>query len=177
MEDINKSTLIGVVFDLSESHEPNGIRTIDTIKNILCQKILNENNQTKVFVSHPDLKSAPKDQGQSTFFIVAYKEPNNFSIDECFRNAITVVGESQDSDKIVILFTDRFQSSINYQYRKSFIYKELRDYDIKIRVVGIGNTYHKPHLEEIANSYNSTFVHLNNANELVNHIIELIEGK
>lgn len=174
MDNIDKSTLIGVVFDLSESHDGNGTRTIDTIKNILCQKILNENPQTKIFVSHPAITSAPKDQGLSTFHVISYTEPSNFSIDTCFRNAITVVGESHETDKFVYLFTDRFQSPLNYQYRKSFISNDLREYKIKICVIGIGNTYQKPHLKQIAEEYGSKFFHLEHASELNNYISELL---
>lgn len=175
MKDFDQTILIGVIFDLSTLHK-DGSRNIDIVKDILVSKILNNYDLAKIFVSHPNWNTVPRDQGESTYYVISYQEPSKFSIDVTFKNAVTVVGESvEDSKKYIFLITDRFQAPINYQYRKGFLSNNIRGYDSKICVFGIGNGYDQLTLNSIADEYKAYFTHLPEADLLSEKIDEILE--
>lgn len=176
MDNFDRSMLIGVVFDLSIAHGSDGIRNIDNIKHILLNNILNSNAFTKIYVSHHDWLKIPKDQGESTYYIISYTEPPTFTIDYAFKQAVTTTGECrEDCEKYVFLFTDRFTSVKNFQYRKAFIINDVRDYGIKMCVFGIGPNYDDKMLKSISEEYYAYFQHLNDAKELTEALVNLLE--
>lgn len=161
MKDFDHPSLIGVVFDISNNSQSNGVRNIDIIKNVLLDKILDGKTLSKLYISHPDFKTIPRDQGESTFCLISYQEPPKFSIDDMFKRAVSNVGEcKEDCEKHIFLITDRFQTLINYQYRKSFLMNEIRGYPIKFHIYGIGSSYDNLNMKSIAEEYNAEYVHL-----------------
>lgn len=173
MKDFDKSILIGVVFDLSVLHK-DGSTNLDIVKNILLKNILDKNVLSKIYVSQLDF-GIPRDQGESTYYLITYKKSDKFSIDLSFKNAIEIVGEyAEDCDKYVFLITDCFQSSINYQYKKGFLFNNIRGYKTKICVFGIGDFYDKITIKSIAEENDGIFMHLPTANLLEEKISELI---
>lgn len=161
MLDFERPLLVGVIFDLSIAHGPDGRRNIDVIKDALIQRVLDNKVMSKIYVAAPSWMAIPRDQGESTYYIISYKEPEKFSIDMLFKQAVTVVGEClEDTDKHIFLFTDRFHSPHNYQYRKGFLTNEIRDYGIKISVFGIGDSSDNPTLKSMTEEYNGNFVDL-----------------
>jgi hypothetical protein len=175
MKDFERLVLIGVVFDLSVLHK-DGTRNLDIVKDALLKKVLEKDN-TKIYVAHPDWHKVPREQGESTYYVISYQEPPKFSIDAAFKNAIAVVGEcGEDCDKYVFLITDRFQAPNNYQYRKGFLANYIRAYKTKICVFGIGDIYDKLTLSSIADEYESDFAHLPEAALLSEKISELFNG-
>jgi len=173
MKDFDRFILVGAVFDLSTSYE-GGTRNIDIVKDLLLKKVLEEKALSRVFVSHPSWQTVPKDQGESTYYIASYTEPPKFAIDVMFKNAITVIGECvEDCDKYVFLITDRFQAPHNFQYRKGFLSNNIRGYDTKICVFGIGDNYDRLTLKSIADEYGVYFVHLPAADAMSEKLAEL----
>lgn len=167
MDNFDRSILIGVVFDLSIAHGSDGVRNIDNIKHGLLNNVLNTNALTKIYVAHHDWLKIPKDQGESTYYIISYNESPLFTIDYAFKQAVTTVGECrEDCDKYVFLFTDRFTSAKNFQYRKAFLVNDVRGYDIKFFVFGLGSNYDDKMLKSMSEEYNADFVHLNDATQL-----------
>ena len=172
MKDFERSILIGVVFDLSPLHNGSGIRNLDIVKNILVKEIL-ENK--RIYVSHPDWQSIPRDQGESTYYVAAYKEPDKFYIDKMLRNVVTMIGEcAEDCDKYVFLITDRFQAPINFQYRKGFLANNIHGYKTKMCVFGIGDNYDSLTLKALVEEYESHFTHLPNAEALSEKLVEAL---
>ena len=174
MRDFDRLLLIGVIFDISSNSQTNGTRNIDIIKDVLLKNILND-DFSKIYVSHPNFTMVPRDQGESTYYLISYKEPNKFSIDEMFKKSVMTVGEcKEDCEKHVFLITDRFQTVVNYQYRKSFLMNEIRGWPIKIHVYGIGDIYDKLNMKAIAEEYNADYVHLDNVLDFEKEIIKFM---
>jgi hypothetical protein len=160
MKDFDRPILIGVIFDLSTTYNGDGSRNIDIVKEVLL-KVLDKQVMAKIYVSHPDWHTLPRDQGESTYYVASYQEPSKFSIDVMFKNAVTLVGEdSEDSDKYVFLITDRFQAPVNFHYRKGFLANNIRGYSTKICVFGIGDNYDSLTLKSIAGEYDAYYAHL-----------------
>ncbi len=158
--DFGRNLLMGVVFDISMTHDKYG-KIIDSAKKIVLDCVLNKDVGTKVYTSHFDWDRVPKDQGESTYFLISYKEPLNFKLDTLFKKAISMVGESVEScDKCVVLFTDRFQAPINNNYRKGLLFNEIRGFNLKIHIIGIGNNYDKLSLKPLCEQYGVTFHHV-----------------
>lgn len=177
MEDFERTLLIGVVFDLSTLNA-DGTHNLDIVKNILLKSILDVKVNSKIYIYHPDWKTIPRDQGESTYYVVSYKEPVNFHIDFAFKGAVSVVGEYvEDCDKYIFLITDRFQSLKNYHYRKGFLSNNIRDYDTKICVFGIGDNYDDLTLKTITEEYDAHFSHSPEVSLLSNKITEMFEDK
>lgn len=174
MKDFERTFLIGVIFDLSTLHN-DGTRNLDIVKNILIKNVLDVKPTSKIYVSHPKWKIIPKDQGESTYYIVSYQEPADFFIDSSFKNTVTLIGEnSEDCDKCIFLITDRFISPRNYQYRKGFLANNIRGYSTKIRVFGIGDNYDKLSLKTLVEEYEAYFTHLSSAALLSEKVTELL---
>lgn len=171
MQDFKKETLIGIVFDLSNK---NGEKNLDKIKDILYKEVLDKH--ARIYVSHPNLPNVAKDEGENTYFIVSYSEPADFSVGNAFKQAVSVVGESPDQDfnKYVFLFTDRFYAPHNYHYKKAFLLNDIRGYDTKIIVFGIGESYDKFNLETITEEHNSKLYHLSDSSLFSGKISEII---
>ena len=174
MKDFDRLLLIGVVFDISSNSQTNGIRNIDIIKDILLKNILND-DFSRIYVSHPQFTTVPRDQGESTYCLISYKEPDKFSIDEMFKKAVMIVGEcAEDCEKHIFLITDRFQTLVNYQYRKSFLMNEVRGYPIKFHIYGIGEIYDSLNMKFLAEEYNADYVHLDDVTNFEKEIIKFM---
>lgn len=166
MKDFDRSVLFGIVFDLSLNYAENGQRNIDLIKEALIKRIIDINVLSKIYVSHPDWLKTPRDQGESTFFVISYQEPKSFSIDSAFKLAVTVVGECQeDCDKYVFLITDRFQTNINFQYRKGFLTNDIRGFETKIVVLDLSSSSDKV-LSSLVEEYDGFYQHLKNISDI-----------
>jgi hypothetical protein len=176
MEYFERTLLIGVVFDLSDSNS-DGTRNLDVVKDILLKDILDVKVNSKIYIYHPDWQTIPRDQGESTYYVVSYKEPLNFYIDSAFKTAVSVVGEYvEDCDKYVFLITDRFQALKNYHYRKGFLSNNIRNYNTKICVFGVGNNYDDLTLKSISEEYESYFSHSPEVNLLSDKIKEVFRN-
>lgn len=174
MKDFDRPILIGAIFDLSAAHTGDGVRNIDVVKDILLKKLLDEQVMSKIYISHPDWRTIPRDQGESTYYVASYREPPKFSIDTMFKNAVTLIGEcAEGCDKYIFLITDRFQAPVNFQYRKGFLANKIRDYDTKICVFGVGDNYDRLTLQSIAEEYDAYFAHLPDAASLSSKMSEL----
>lgn len=170
----DRSVLVGVVFDLSLSHASDGQRNIDVIKDALIKKIIDSNLLTKIYVSHDEWVKVPRDQGESTFFVISYQEPKSFSLDIAFKRAINVVGEcKEDCDKYVFLITDRFQPNLNFQYKKGFLNNNIRGFDTKICIFSLGATPDFA-LSSLVDEYDGSFHHLNSACEMYDVILKIL---
>lgn len=173
----DRSVLVGMVFDLSLNHAIDGQRNIDIVKNVLIKKILDTSLLTKIYVSHDDWLRVPKDQGESTFFVISYQESKSFSVDKAFKRAINVVGECQeDCDKYVFLITDRFQANINFQYKKAFLSNDVRGFETKINVFGLGEVYDKLSLANLVEEFSGKFFHSDNVNQFEGLLTEVLIG-
>lgn len=178
MNNFDRSTLIGVVFDLSIAHGSDGVRKIDKIKQILLNNVLNTNLFTKIYVAHHEWLKIPKDQGESTYYLISYNEPISFSIEYAFKQAVTMVGECrEDCDKYVFLFTDRFSAAKSFQYRKAFLVNDVRGYAIKFCVFGTGTNYDDKMLKSMSEEYNAFFKDLNEPNELTEVLSQILVKK
>ena len=174
MQEFGESVLIGVVLDISTTH-PDGIQTLKTIKDSLLQYMIETQPYTNIYISHPEVKELPKDQGQSTYLLATYSHPSNLNIDKLFKEAIIKVGNSRhDGPKYVILFTNKFQAPLNQLYRKAFMANEIRGYNTKVCIVGIGSVYDEKSLKSLANEYNTNFFHVSNFESLSESIKTMV---
>lgn len=166
MHDFEKTILIGVIFDISSTNFTYNQKNIDYIKEVLVKTILDQKVNSKIYVSHPDWNTVPKNQGDSTFFVISYKEPKVFSIEKMFKDTVSIIGEcKEECDKHILIITDRFKSKFNFQYKKGFLANNIRDYNTKIHVFGFGDDYDKEPLATMVESYGFKFYHLNELNE------------
>ena len=172
--DFGRNILIGTVFDISMSHDKTG-RIIDSAKNLLIKCVLDKNVLTRIYTSHPNWDKIPKDQGESTYYLITYQEVLNFSVDVLLKKAINLIDQSvEEVDKHIVLFTDRFVAPLNSKYKKAFLFNEIRGYNMKIHVIGIGNNYDKISLKSLCEEYKISFYHVNEvgvASEIMSNII------
>lgn len=174
MKDFERTMLIGVVFDLSKLNGDN-TRNLDIVKNILLKNVLDVNPSSKIYVSHPKWQTIPRDQGESTYYIVSYQEPTGFYVDTALKAAVSLIGDSaEDCDKYIFLITDRFQAPHNYQYRKGFLANNIRGYSTKMCVFGIGDSYDNMTFKALAEEYEASFSHMSDATLLADKLIELL---
>lgn len=128
-----------------------------------------------MYVSHPNSRSIPRDQGESTFHVISYNEPPKFRIDDAFKDAVSIIGNhKEDCGKYVLLITNRFQAPHNHQYRKGFLINEIRDHGCKMCVFGVGQSYDKISLKSIAEEYGAKFVHLDDVSSLGSNLKEIV---
>lgn len=176
MKDFDIPVVIGVIFDINSNHIQNGIRLVDALKQSLLNCILQKNDLAKIYVANHDWKNIPRDQGESTYYLISYNESNLFSIDGYFKQAVNLVGEYQeDCKKYVFLFTDRFQSPKNFHYRKGFLNNDVRGFDNKIYVFGIGSDYDSASLKNLTEDYDANFIHVDEIHNLDNELLKIME--
>jgi len=176
MKDFERTLLIGVVFDLSTLHN-NGTRNLDIVKDIILKNILDVKPSSKIYVFHPKWPTIPRDQGESTYYVISYQEPPGFYIDSALKSAVTLIGEcAEDCDKYIFLITDRFQSPRNYQYRKGFLVNNIRGYSTKMCVFGVGDGYDNMNLKSLAEEYEAHFSHSSDAALLSENFTEMLAG-
>lgn len=174
MKDFDRPLVIGAVFDMTVAHGASGVRNIDVLKEALVQKTMDDDVLTKIYVAHPDWIKIPKDQGESTYYLATYQEPPSFAIDKVFKQAVQLVGDHpEDSDKYIFLMTDRFYAPHNYQYRRAFLFNNIRGYNLKICVYGFGDVYDKLTLQSLADEYGASFCHLPDASGFAAKLSEL----
>lgn len=176
MKDFERILLIGVVFDLSTLNN-NGTRNLDLVKDILLKNVLDVKTSSKIYVSHPKWQTIPRDQGESTYYVISYQEPLNFYVDSTLKNAVTIVGEYvEDCDKYMFLITDRFQAPRNHQYRKGFLANNIRGYSTKMCIFGIGDHYDNMNLKSLAEEYEAYFSHSADVSSLSDELTKLLAG-
>ena len=174
MKDFERTLLIGVVFDLSKLSGDN-MRNLDIVKNILLKNVLDAKHSSKIYVSHPKWQTLPRDQGESTYYVISYQEPAGFYLDTALKTAVTLIGDcAEDCDKYIFLITDRFQAPHNYQYRKGFLANNIRGYSTKMCVFGIGDSYDNMTFKSLAEEYEAHFSHMSEANSLSDRLAELL---
>lgn len=175
MKEFGESVLIGVVLDISTTH-PDGIQTLKTIKDSLLQYMIDTQPYTTIYISHPEIKELPRDQGQSTYLIATYSHSQNFNIDKLLKDTIIKIGDSRhDGPKYVILFTNKFQASTNQLYRKAFMVNEIRGYNTQVCIVGVGSLYDEKTLKSFAEEYKAKFFHTVSYELLAQSIKKLVE--
>jgi hypothetical protein len=176
MKDFDIPVIIGVIFDVKTNHIQNGVRVMDTLKQSLLKCVLERNDLAKIYVAHHDWKNIPRDQGESTYYVISYNESNLFSIDGYFKHAINLVGEHQeDCKKYIFLFTDRFQAPKNFHYRKGFLNNDVRGFDNKIYVFGIGNDYDSVSLKNLVQDYEANFIQVDEIQNLDDELLKIME--
>lgn len=172
MQDFDKPVSVGVVFDLSPSWYE-GMRLLDHVKTALVTYVSDLGMSGKVYVSHPQWQQMPSTSGESTYFVASYEEPPSFGVEKAFKDAVFVVGsEPNEAVKYVFLFTDRFLAPNNYRYRKGFLMNQVRGFDTKIVVFGLGAEYDRVTLASVVEEYGGKYIHLENVGELPNYLRE-----
>jgi hypothetical protein len=175
MKDFDKPILIGIVFDVSESRNNDGVLNINVVKDILIKSVLESDSNINVYVSHPDWKQLSRDLGESTYYIASYKEPLKFFVDVAFKNAVTMVGEfPEECEKHIFLITDRFQAARNYHYKKGFLMNSIHNFETQIHTFGMGDFYDRENLKSLVEEYDSKFDHLEDSVFLSQKISEIL---
>jgi hypothetical protein len=171
--EFGRPLLVGIVLDVSPIHYE-GTYLLDHLKHALVTWINEAKDPVRVYVSHPQWKQAARDQGESTYFVVSYREPLPFQIDKVFRDAVGVIGNDRtDGHRYVLLITDRFQAPQNYNYRQGFLMNDIRGYGCKICVYGVGPHYDHVTLAELAKEYGAEFAHLDKPADLGDKLKQL----
>lgn len=177
MLEFEKPIIIGVLFDLSIAHAPNGRRYIDIAKDHLIGLATKLGLSSRIYVVHPDNAELPRHQGESVYQIASYQEPARFDLEMLGKYLVYFLG-SQDSDidKVILVFTDRYTPAVRHKYQKLFVINELKNYDCKFKVFGIGPRYHKDDLAGLLAEYKSDLIQLEgNLDQLPSELNQLIE--
>jgi hypothetical protein len=168
MEDFDRSFLFGIVFDVANPLH------LNAIKEDLVKYLVDSGMSTRMYVSHPDWNKIPRDQGESVYYVVSYKEPTNFSIETAFKTAVALVGEqNEDCEKYVLLITDRFQAPINYRYRKGFLSNTIHGYTSKIIAFGLSNC-DSLILQSIVKENDAQFVNLEDPSKIGSELSKIL---
>lgn len=173
MEDFDKPIIIGVVFDLEVIHN-DGSRNINIIRDLLIKEVMDKYNSSIIYVYHPEWSKIPRDQGASTYCLVSYKQPASFSVDLALRDTVELIGSYPENNckKHIFLFTDRFVSPKNFQYKKAFLSNQIRGYNTKIDIFGIGDQYDKISLKGMVESFGYNFNHADEAKMINLNLME-----
>jgi hypothetical protein len=171
--DFGRKKLLGIVFDLSIRHDKQGGRIIDMVKKQLVSRIASSDENLLVVVSDADNK-VPRMCGGGIHQIDSYIDPVDFRIGEANRRIASVVGDSvEDSDKYIVIITDRFNGKFKGHYRALFDAKKNKNYEYKVGVIAIGDHCDFSLLKDMVNENNGIFLISNNMDEFNSALTEI----
>lgn len=150
-------SLFGIIFDTP---------SIDSLKESLVRFL---EDKSLIYVYHPNYRTVPKDYSESLISLVSYKEPNNFNIESAFKSTVSIIGKSNESDKYIVLITDRFQSVNNPKYRNGFLTNVIRGFNSKIVVFGMVNC-DRLTLKSISEDNDAQYFDLDDPNKIENYL-------
>jgi hypothetical protein len=173
MQEFDKPISIGVVFDVNITHDSQGNRIIDVVKNSLVSLLQGLGMSARFYTSHPKNQAMPRNEGESTYHIVTYQEPMNFSIENAFKDAVSVIGAEKFDEKYVFIFTNRFCAPSHYRYKKGLLLNTIKSLGCKIYFFGIGQSYDQITLRTLAEDYDSKLVHVDEPSGLVDEFCHI----
>ena len=171
--DFGRKCLMGIVFDVSDAHDKSGGRIIDILKAKLVKKIADSDENLLAVVSSENAH-VPRLCGGGIQQIDNYEDKISFRVGEETRRISSIVGESvEDADKIIVLFTDRFNPKYKNHYKAIVDVKKNKNYDYKIVFVALNDMVEFCALKEICEQYDCIFIHVHEMklfDELFNQI-------
>lgn len=171
--DFGRRKIVGLVFDLTIRHDKKGRRIIDSVKESLKKRVVDNGEDLFFFVSDMSNK-IPKGCGESIQQIDSYEDTTDFNygqsvkyIVDCFDNSV------EDVDKIFLSITDRFDKKYKGHYKSVFDICKSKNLDVKVVCLGIGDHYHREVLEQEITSRGGIFTHVNDTDNLNNILIDV----
>lgn len=150
--DFGKNTICAVVLDIGRTQLPDGSWLVDKIKQNLISRTKDADRPCLVFMSQC-VDNIPKSISESTYQIDTFRQnTNDYPIIQQMKMAAKLLGEcAEDVEKHFILITKKF----NDQYADMFKWMCDQDYEIKIKIIGIGKETEL--LELVAEEANGSF--------------------
>ena len=168
MDDFNfgKTKLVGIVFDISIRHDASGNRIIDVVKEAVKRRIMSDPDGLLLLVGSPQNR-IPKSCGESVQQVDSYNDAPDFRFGTTIRNLMSQLIETvEDVDKQIIIFTDRFDKKQKGHYIYPLETKKLRNLDIDICYIGIGDFYDKLVLSDELKRRDVNLMHLSDLGKL-----------
>ena len=164
--DFGKTKLVGVVFDISIRHDRSGNRIIDVVKDAVKRRIMVKPDDILFFVGSPQNR-IPKSCGESVQQIDSYNDSPDFRFGTTIRHLMgQMIDTVEDVYKTIIVFTDRFDKRQKGHYIYPLETKRLRNLEIDIFYIGIGEFYDKEVLSDELKCKDGNFLHLNSLHEI-----------
>jgi len=172
MSNFDQPLAIGIILDISIRNYSKGQRHIDIIKAILIDVIRKVTPISRVYLScHQDLLLSC---GESVAAIANYKEPEDFEAANAIKMAVHATGSQDIDKKLIILVTDRYDSSREYRYKKGFLVNSGKEYGCKFFFFGVGDKYDKKSFLELSSPECQTF-HFDEINGMTIEISRILE--
>ena len=165
--DFGTNSIAAVVIDIGRTKLSDGSWLYEKIKKNLISRAKNEVKNCLIFMSQSS-EYLPKTISESTYQIDIFKQNfNDYPIIDQIRKAAETIGESsEDAQKHLVLITKNFNDS----YADAFQWIKNKDYELKIKIIGIGKDTDL--LELTADEFGFDFVKVNK----IEAITEAIEG-
>ncbi len=164
--DFGTNSIAAVLLDVGRAKLSDGSWLYEKIKNNLIKRTKNEAKSCLIFMPQASV-NLPKTMSESTYQIDIFKQNfNDYPILHQLKKAAQIIGESsEDAKKHLILITKNF----NENYADVFKWIKNKDYDMKIKIIGIGKDTDL--LELTADEFGFDFVKVNKM-EAINEAIE-----
>ena len=140
-EEMEKS--VGIVLDLSLTHETDGMRILDRVKDQLVKFIKEsmDDVEDSMYFYHPNLTDLMYKNGDRVSAVSNYETDGwIFNVSNALKQAVYVLGaEDKDFTKVIVFITDRIGSV--FPLKKAVKVNETNDCGCKFVIIGIGDRY------------------------------------
>lgn len=155
LDDLDKQIYIGVVFDLN-NEEFEGRWICESVKVPLMNVASKLGIAGRIYVG--GYEELPKTHGESVFQISAYQEEGDLL--KKAKDVIAAVGVQDDSERIVLLLTNRLGQHNYHHYKKTMKLNQLREYNNKIYLLCFGNSYSKDLAKNLEDEFECVYLHI-----------------
>jgi len=154
--DFGKNSIAAILIDVGRAKLQDGSWLYEKIKSNLISKLKNSTKNCLIYMPQ-SVSSLPKTISESTYQIDSFKQNSNeYPIIDQIKKAAQVLGESsEDLEKHLVLMTKKF----NENYSDVFNWIKNKEYDFKIKIIGIGKDTDL--LELTADEFGFDFVKIN----------------
>jgi hypothetical protein len=132
---------IGIVLDISLSHESDGRRRLDKVKEELVKYIKESvvDGEDVFYLYHPEIIESMIKNGEKVSSVSNYETDGwQFDLNYALKQTLYVIGaEDPDADRMVILITDRLEEIA--PLKKFVTINKKDDYDCDLLVIPIGD--------------------------------------
>lgn len=169
LDDLDKQIYIGVVFDLNNV-EFEGRWICEGIKVPLMNIASKLGIAGRIYVG--GYEELPKTHGESVFQISSYHEEGDLL--KKLRDVIAAVGVQEDSEKVVLILTNRLGPHNSHHYKKIMKLNQLREYNNKIYLLCFGDGYSPEIAKALEKEFSCVYLHIESLQGLEGKLNQII---
>lgn len=165
---LDKQIYIGVVFDLNNV-EIEGRWICEAVKVPLMNAASKLGIAGRIYVG--GFEGLPKTHGESVFQLSTYQDEGD--IGKKLKDTFAAVGIQQDSEKIVLILTNRLSLHNIFQYKKVLKLNRIKEYNNKVYLLGF-NGLSEDLAYELSKEFRCNYLHVESLSELENKLNQIV---